>query len=64
MGRIMSHRSAREYYERRARSARKLADQAVSPAIGKIHREMARNYEQLASEAPEDAPQTLSDVTG
>jgi hypothetical protein len=58
MGRIMYHRTTREYYERRAKSARTLADQAASPAISKIHRELAQNYENRASEAPDAPPFT------
>jgi hypothetical protein len=49
----MSHGNTREYYERRARSANRLAEQAASPGICEIHRKLARHYEQLAAETPD-----------
>jgi len=39
------------YYETRASEARTLAEAAISPAISRIHLEMAENYDRLATHA-------------
>jgi hypothetical protein len=44
----MGERSATDYYARRQRQERELAEAAPSPAIRKIHTTLAQNYARLA----------------
>ena len=46
----MGKRTASDYYKRRERQERELAEAADSPAIRNIHDTLARNYAQLALE--------------
>lgn len=46
----MFSRDTTDYYERRAKAANKLAEDAASPGIRKIHLKMAQSYDRLASE--------------
>ncbi len=60
----MANMNMREYYERRAESASRLAAGAASPGIRKIHQQLARQYEQLAAGEPAIPRRKLSVVTG
>jgi|CoawatStandDraft_6_1074263.scaffolds.fasta_scaffold01089_1 hypothetical protein len=55
----MSEENNREYFEDRAANARQMAANAVDPAIGKIHAEMADRYDELAEHAGSGQRATL-----
>ena len=48
----MSEHTAADYYERRERQERGLAEAAPSAAIRKIHTVLARRYARLKGDAP------------
>ncbi|MFV0625189.1 hypothetical protein ACBY01_14415 [Sphingomonas sp. ac-8] len=51
----MNELNNHDYYLRRAQHSRQLADNAASPAIARIHQEMATRYEELAAATRQEA---------
>jgi hypothetical protein len=56
---VMASKDDREYFRRRAASAKEMADGATDPSVSKIHRVMAKSYEARASEDVGDPIQAL-----
>ena len=58
--RAVAKRNDREYFERRAACAKKMAETAADISVRRIHEVMAQSYEAKATEQPNDPIQTLS----
>lgn len=46
----MQQQNTADYYHRRETQERQLADRATSPAIARIHRELADRYQDMTGE--------------
>lgn len=51
----MTDLNNQDYYLRRARHSRELAESAANPSIARIHLEMAMRYEELATATSAEA---------
>lgn len=61
----MNQLNDRDYYARRAATARNLAQRAADPAIAAIHAELAHRYDLLVAqpEAKNDSPSSAAQAT-